>query len=129
MMDLSKNPEYEPAPNISDDFLYHYKAVVVSVYDADTVRIDIDWGGNFWSKNEPVRISRIDAPELRGKERPAGLIARDFLRKRILGKEVLIRTYKDKRGKYGRFIVEIIHEGENISDWLVSNGQAVYKKY
>ena len=28
--------------------LYHYKATVVSVYDGDTIRADIDLGMNIW---------------------------------------------------------------------------------
>ena len=121
--------EYTPPPKISKDFLYHYKGVVASVYDGDTIRVNIDLGFNHWIMNEPIRIARIDAPEVRGKEREEGLKTRDFLRETIVGKEVVIRTYKDKAGKYGRYVAEIELNQVNISDWLVEIGLAEYKKY
>ena len=121
--------EYTPPPSISKSFLYHYKGVVVSVYDGDTIRVNIDLGFNNWIINEPIRIARIDAPEVRGEERADGLLARDVLRNLLVDSEVIIKTYKDKAGKYGRYVAEIEHKGENISDWLVKNGFAEYKKY
>ncbi|MFQ5584401.1 MAG: thermonuclease family protein [Calditrichia bacterium] len=113
--------------------LYRYKANVVSVYDGDTVRVDIDLGLKTWVKNESIRLARINAPELRGDERPEGILSRDFLREQILGKEIILETIKDSKGKYGRYIGEIWLEtnGEwkNINDLLVSSGYAQYAEY
>ena len=125
---------------VSYEELYTYKAEVIKAYDADTVTLRIDLGLDTF-REESVRLARIDAPEVRGEEREAGLISRDALREKIVSKEVLIRTYKDKTGKYGRFIVEIFlpytiiteTSGEsgliNISDWLVENKYAEYRDY
>jgi micrococcal nuclease len=114
--------------------LYHYKAVVTSVYDGDTCTVDIDLGLNTWIKGEKLRLYRINAPELRGAERMEGLKSRDFLRKKILNKEILIETFKDKKGKYGRYLAEIWIEEKkdkyiNVNDLLVLEGFAVYKEY
>jgi len=109
--------------------LYAYKARITSVYDGDTVTADVDLGFRVWVRGEKLRLSRIDAPEVRGPERPLGLISRDWLREKILGKDVLIRTIKDRRGKYGRYLVEIFLDGRNINDWLVEEGLAEYKDY
>ncbi len=117
-----------------NEHLYHYRAEVVSVYDGDTCTLDIDLGLGIWTRGEKVRLSRINAPEVRGVERPQGLLARDWLRDRIDGREIWIQTIKDKKGKYGRYIAEIWIEDEsgvfvNISDELVNTGHAVYKEY
>ena len=56
---------------------------------------------------EKLRLHRINASELRGKERPKGILSRDFLREKIDGKEITIETIKDKKGKYGRYLAEI----------------------
>ena len=48
--------------------LYHYRAVVISVYDGDTCRMDIDLGLDIWQKNEKIRLVRINTPELRGND-------------------------------------------------------------
>ncbi len=113
--------------------LYHYKAVVVSVYDGDTLHADLDLGLYTWRKNEKIRLARINAPELRGSEKEKGRASRDYLRSRILGREVLIQTLKDKRGKWGRFLGEIwLNEKGtwvNINDEMVEKGFAEYVTY
>ena len=114
--------------------LYHYNALVVSVYDGDTCTVDIDLGLNIWTRGEKIRLSRINAPELRKLERPKGLISRDYLRKLILDQPIILETIKDKKGKYGRYIGEIwIRDKKskyiNISDELVKAGMAEYKSY
>ena len=77
--------------------LYHYKAVVRSVYDGDTCTVDIDLGLGTWVHGEKLRLYRINAPEVRGVEREAGLRSRDFLRGQIDDREVYIQTIKDKK--------------------------------
>lgn len=79
--------------------LYKYNAKVVSVYDGDTIRVDIDLGLKTWIKNESIRLNRINAPEVRGSEKTKGLKSRDFLRKLILRKTIIIQTIKDQKGK------------------------------
>lgn len=114
--------------------LYFYKANVTSVYDGDTFTADIDLGLGVFIKKQKLRLSRIDAPELRGEEREAGLLSRDFLRDKIDGKQIIIQTIKDKKGRYGRyiaeiFIVDVSDNLININDLLVDNGFAEYKDY
>ena len=56
-----------------------------------------------------------------------------------LGKENIFKTtsyynwggsiIKDKKGKYGRWLASVIHEGTNINDWLVKQGHAVVAHY
>ena len=101
---------------------------VVKVYDGDTITVLIDLGFGVTFK-EKVRLYGINTPEIRGKERPDGLISRDRLRERILDKDVIIKTLKDKKGKYGRYIAEVYLEEENINNWLVSEGLAERRDY
>jgi endonuclease YncB( thermonuclease family) len=116
------------------DKLYYYKANITAVYDGDTCTADIDLGLHTIRKGEKIRLSRINAPEVRGVQRQQGLISRDFIRNLILDKEVLIQTLKDKKGKYGRFLGEIwlINEDgslSNVNDLMVSSDFAEYKEY
>ena len=68
---------------------------------------EIDLGLKTVVTGEKLRLHRINAPEMRGPEKVAGKASRDYLRSRILGKEVIIETFKDKLGKHGRYIAEI----------------------
>ena len=111
---------------MSDDApdLYAYRAIVTGVYDGDSITLDIDLGLRTWRRGLKVRLLGIDAPELRGEERRAGLYARDWLRQRILGAEVIVRTHRDRTGKYGRWLATIYHDGESVNDLLLEAGLA-----
>tara|TARA_Y100000310_G_scaffold99516_1_gene97402 strand:- start:284 stop:631 length:348 start_codon:yes stop_codon:yes gene_type:complete len=114
-----------------DDQLYYYAATITKIVDADTVYADVDLGFSI-TKKEKLRLARIDAPEVRGAEREAGLEAKSWLQSRLaIGDRVLIRT--SKSDSFGRYIAEIfIENGEellNINDELVKVGHAEYKEY
>jgi micrococcal nuclease len=103
---------------------YKYKAFVTGVYDGDTITVDIDLGMNMWKKNVKLRLARIDTPEMRGVEKIAGKQVRDYVRVLILDQEVVIETIKDKTGKYGRYLVEVIVGNMNLNDHLLEIGMA-----
>jgi len=109
--------------------LYHYRCRVTKVYDGDTITVDIDLGFHVSLKSEKIRLFRINTPEVRGPEREQGLISRDWLRERILDKEIILRTVKDKKGKYGRWLGDVLMDDVCINDELVEKGLAVYHDY
>ena len=104
--------------------MYEYKATVTKVYDGDTITVDFDLGFGILIRKQKIRLLGINTPELRGPEKPQGIISRDALRQRILGKVVTIKTSKDKKGKYGRWLGEVFVEDENINKWLLKEGYA-----
>lgn len=106
------------------DFLYRYKAVVTDVYDGDTITVDIDLGLGAWMRGQRIRLYGINAPELRGEEREEGIVARDWLQDTVLGREVELRTHKDKTGKFGRWLAEVFLDGRNINATMVVNALA-----
>lgn len=83
---------------------YIYKGLVTKVFDGDTITVDFDLGFFVTLRNQTIRLAEIDAPELKGKEKLMGQAARDWLRRRILGKEVVIQTVKDSKETYGRWL-------------------------
>lgn len=104
--------------------LYTYKAKVLSVYDGDTIRATFDLGFGIELKNQSIRLSGINAPEVRGESRENGLKSRDRLRELVLDKEVIITTKKDKKGKYGRWLGEVFVDGESANYTLLAEGYA-----
>ena len=116
--------------------LYHdvYKrfAKNFDVYDADTVKCDIDEGDYRWEYQRPLRVFGIDAPELKpykrnykgdeaGRivEKQAGFKARDRARAYIDAAQgtIVVQTIKlpgeKLRDKYGRTLARI---------WVPLNG-------
>jgi len=104
--------------------MYEYRAYVQKVYDGDSITVDIDLGFDIILHNQKIRLLRIDAPEVRGRERPAGLKSRDALRQKINRKWIVIKTKQDKKGKYGRWLGEIWLDDVCVNDWLLTEKYA-----
>lgn len=100
-----------------------YPAKVTAVYDGDTYTMDVDLGLGVVLVDQKIRLLFYDAPEVRGEEREQGLVVRDLVRKMILGKVVTLRTDEDKKGKYGRWLGEVIvlidGEALDLGVWLL----------
>ena len=99
------------------------EAKVISVYDGDSIKVIFPLNGVLyrWS----CRLNGVDTPEIRTrnlKEKEMGLKVRDFLREKILNKVVTLNC--GELDKYGRLLVDINYESENINEWLIKNGYA-----
>lgn len=106
-----------------EDHLYTYKAIVTNVVDGDTVDLTIDHGIHI-KRAYRMRLLDLDTPELRGEERPRGLLAKDALISRILSKVVIVKTQLDESDKYGRLLGTIFLGDENINAWMIQNGHS-----
>ena len=104
--------------------MYEYSAKVVKVYDGDTITVDVDLGFGVWMHKQKIRLVGINTPEVRGEEREEGLKSRDWLREQILDELITLRTAKDRKGKYGRWLGAVIFNGTNINQELISLGLA-----
>lgn len=112
--------------------MYEYNAFVTKVYDADTITVNIDLGFLSHLHNVKIRLFGINAPEVRGTEKEAGKKSRDWLRERILNKPVFIKTYRDKTGKYGRWLADVYPQNDHnksFNQLLVEEGLAVERIY
>jgi micrococcal nuclease len=90
--------------------MFEYSCNIVRVVDGDTVDVDIDLGFGVWIKNQRIRLYGIDTPESRTRdlrEKFYGKYAASYLSERI-GDKCVLRTKKDKAGKYGRILGEFI---------------------
>ena len=101
---------------------------VISVYDGDTLRVNIDSFPDIVGKNIRIRIKGIDAPEIKGKcqkEIDLAIMARDYLRNAI-NQSSQIELRNIERGKYFRIVGELYIDGENISNNLIKRKLAYY---
>jgi micrococcal nuclease len=103
------------------------------VYDADTIMdMDVDLGFGI-QLTITGRLLGINAPELRGVERPDGLRSRDWLKHKMeAAKSISIETTPSterQTGKYGRWLIRVWADGVNLNDLMVTEGFARRVKY
>jgi endonuclease YncB( thermonuclease family) len=101
---------------------YIYKAVVKRVIDGDSVVLDIDCGFSVVLQDQSTRLYGVDTPETRMVEggnthlKVLGQLAKERVQALLpTGKEVHVRSHLDKRGKFGRILVEVFLEDEECS--------------
>jgi micrococcal nuclease len=112
--------------------MFEYRATLVSVYDADTIRCNIDLGFGVWLSNQKIRLYGINAWEVRGTERELGLAAKQAVEDQFenRGSEFILRTVRDTQGKYGRWLGTVMWEdGLNLNEWLVAERHAAIAEY
>jgi micrococcal nuclease len=105
---------------------YVYRATYLANYDGDTIDLNVDLGFQI-AVTIRVRLLGVDTPELRGvdeAEKTRGLRAKEFTREFLEGKEVVVRTYKDKKGKYGRWLAELWVGQRSLGEALQEAGLA-----
>jgi endonuclease YncB( thermonuclease family) len=88
---------------------------VISVYDGDTFRVNIDSLPPIVGKNIPIRVNGVDTPEIRGKcqyEKNLTLKARDFVR---------VKLANLQRGKYFRVVASVLVDGVSLEQELLDN--------
>lgn len=110
------------------DSLHVYKAFVTNVIDGDTIVVDIDLGFSMFLHDQHLRLARVNAPELKGETKDAGLASKNALASKILNHYVYVKTYKSGRDKYGRILAEIVTIEEPslcVNDWLLAEGHAI----
>lgn len=141
MAENASNTSNKPSPNIldvPDNFFekqinpqYQYPALVVSVYDGDTITVNIDLGFGVELKKQKIRLYGINTPEVRGSSRDLGIISRDYVREKILNKNIMLQSIKDKKGKYGRWLGIVLMEEEkvNLNKELISKNLAIFADY
>ena len=99
---------------------------VISVYDGDTFRVNIDSLPPIVGKNIPVRLEGVDTPEINGKcqyEKDLALEARDFVRSKLLN-AAEIKLNDLQRGKYFRIVAKVYIDGVSLEEELLQNGLA-----
>ena len=108
--------------------MYEYNCKVVKVVDGDTVDVDIDLGFGVWLRKQRVRLVGIDTPESRTKdlqEKKYGLAAKEFLTKSVTSGGVTLKTFKVKRGKFGRILGELWCFNTNVNEKMIEEHHAL----
>lgn len=120
--------------------MYEYRILGARVVDGDTVDLDIDLGCKVSLRDrfrlygpDPNGPDGLNAPEM---NTPEGKAAKAFLAKIVenavaAGFPLVARTLKDRKEKYGRWLV-VIYEPDgtlNVNAELLKAGHAVLRRY
>jgi len=116
---------------------YSYHAKVLRIVDGDTLRLDVDLG-MYVHIVETVRLLGVNTPETYGvkkdsEEYAKGMVAKAWLIGQLETNPMIdddefvpvrIRTHKDAKGKYGRYLVELYvgDDPESINTKLIHMG-------
>ena len=109
--------------------MHEYKTKIRRFVDGDTVDVDIDLGFGMIFSKQRIRLYGIDTPESRTRDKEEkfyGKLAAQFLKDQCKkGSCITLRTYLDKKGKFGRILGEIIVDGVNINQLMIEEHMAV----
>lgn len=109
--------------------MHEYKCKILRIVDGDTVDVDVDLGFGIWMHKERVRLLGIDTPESRTRdkeEKRFGLLSKKYLQDHYpVGSMAVLRTHKDKTGKFGRILGELVWKDSTINKIMVDEHYAV----
>lgn len=100
---------------------------VVSIYDGDTFRANIEGFPPIIGKRMGIRLNGIDTPEIKGscqKEKNLARLAKQFSVQALRAAKV-IELRNMKRGKYFRIVADVYVDGKNLSTSLINKSLAV----
>ena len=107
---------------------YVYKATVLNIVDGDTVDLEVDLGFNITMKDR-FRLYGINAPEVRGAEKLEGRKSTEWLTAQLKDQDLIIKTEKDKRGKFGRWLCTLYVNSKDLNLKMVEEGFAKKADY
>lgn len=99
--------------------MYRYVAELRRVIDGDTMDFELDLGFHI-TKLVRIRVKDFDAPEIRGEERPEGLIAKAKAEK-ILSNNFLIVVETSKDRSFDRWVGNIYVDGKDFKELMNEN--------
>ena len=85
--------------------LWHFTATAVRAVDGDTLRVMIDQGFYDYTIVD-LRLLGMNAPEVVGEEKVAGLASRDALWRFVEGKTLYVESYKGQRS-FARWLADV----------------------
>lgn len=97
-----------------------------SVYDGDTFKVSFNCDIDVLCKNIPIRINKIDTPEIRTRcssEKILGFQSKYKL-STLLFKAKNIELQNMKRGKFYRVVADVYADGRSVSEYMIKHGYA-----
>jgi len=105
--------------------MYEYNAKLLTVIDADTMKLEVDLGFKVWMRLT-FRLARINAPELYSFE---GVAAKAFVLSQLTN-AVAFKVASSRSEKYGRWLCEFLYQtSDRKGVWQNLNNQLLEAKH
>ena len=147
MNDIDRFPKRLPDDHIP---YFYTDCMIERIYDGDTISVMIDHGFGLKVERISLRLYGINTPEVRGVQKPDGIVTRDWLRDRLAPgakfdrwgwivdgsqhfidlQTIKVGTNAQAKGKYGRYLAMIWHkDGLNVNWQMIDNDLTVIANY
>ena len=111
--------------------MYEYRVTIDRVVDGDTVDCWIDLGYHT-QVHKRIRFIGFNAPESRTRdlvEKKYGLAAKEYLTGMLDDTQIVLKTHKDGKGKFGRILGELWrttnYADKSINEYMIEKHHAV----
>lgn len=121
-----ETPETPPKETAHPETFVLQPSDVVSVYDGDTFKIDLQGVHPIFGDDVSVRVNGIDTPEITGQTDEVEALARkarDFVKAKLEG-AAKIELRNPQRGKYFRILADVYLDGASLAETLKKEGLA-----
>ena len=121
-----ETPEAPPKETTHPETFVLQSSDVVSVYDGDTFKIDLQGVHPIFGDDVSVRVNGIDTPEITGETEEVEALARkarDFVKAKLEG-AAKIELRNPQRGKYFRILADVYLDGASLAESLKEQGLA-----
>jgi len=114
--------------------MWEYRAELVNVVDGDTIDFRVDLGFNV-SKEIRVRLAGVDTNETYGVPKDSYEFRLGAEQTRFVEEwfdehgDIILRTSKDEKGKYGRYIARVFADRDDLSKDLIDEWEHVEAAY
>lgn len=100
-----------------------YSATCDRVIDGDTIIAQVDLGFRVYIKI-PIRVRGVNAPELHGATKEAGLAAKQYVTDLLAGKTLLVQSFKDDQS-FARWVCDVWVDTSLLADLVINSGHGV----
>ncbi len=110
-----------------NDLIQNFNKVsLVSIYDGDTFRVNLNCKYRIFCKSIPIRVRGVDCPEIKsGSDETKALAkqAKEFTKNFLNSGKILLRNCG--RDKYFRLLCEVKVNGQSLGEELIKAGHAI----
>lgn len=123
--------DFSSSFSINDGYGTLIVSNLISVYDGDTFKVDINSFPAIAGRNISIRVKGLDTPEIKGscqEEKDLAIEVRDFVENKLSNANI-IKLINTDRGKYFRILANVLYDGISLEEELIKHDPTYAYKY